>query len=256
MLLTLAYNGSAWHGWQIQERANPPPTIQGEVEKALFALYGQKTRLYGAGRTDAGVHAHAQAAHCDVPHLLRDTRLAINAKLPPDIRILKAEEVAPGFHARKDALSKTYIYNFWREPTFIPPHMAPFAWNCGPLDHGRMREALEFLQTETDFASFQNSGTDITDTVRRINFIRLEERPNEEFYPPHIPLLRMTINANGFLKQMVRNIAGMLAWCGRSKLDASDAPAMLAKKSRAALPSPTAPACGLTLAAIEYKKIS
>lgn len=255
-MLTLAYNGSAWHGWQIQERANPPPTIQGEVEKALFALYGQKIRLYGAGRTDAGVHAHAQAAHCDVPRLLHDTRQALNAKLPPQIRILKAREVPPDFHARKDAVSKTYIYDFWREPTFIPPHLAPFTWNCGALDDGKMREALDFLQTETDFASFQNVGTDITDTVRRINFIGLDERPNEEFYPPHVPLLRLTINANGFLKQMVRNIAGMLAWCGRGKLKAREVPAILAKKSRAALPSPTAPACGLALAAIEYKKIS
>lgn len=255
-MLTLAYNGNAWHGWQIQERANPPPTIQGEVEKALFALYGRKIRLYGAGRTDAGVHAHAQAAHCDVPGLLRDTRHALNAKLPPSIRVLRAEEAPADFHARKNALSKTYIYNFWRETAFMPPCLAPFAWNCGPLDPEKMRAALAFLQTEADFASFQNAGTDIRDTVRRINFARLEEQGQAEFYPPHIPLLRLTINANGFLKQMARNIAGMLAWCGRGKLAAGDVPAILAQKNRAALPSPTAPACGLALAAIEYEKIS
>lgn len=254
LLLTLAYNGSAWHGWQIQERANPPPTIQGAVEKALFDLYGQKIRLYGAGRTDAGVHAHAQAAHCDVPCLLRDTRHALNARLPHDIRVLSAIATRPDFHARKDAVSKTYIYDYWRESGFVPPQLAPFAWNCGPLDLAMMRTALPYLQLETDFASFQNAGTEMKNTVRRINFIRLEEMPQIEFYPPHAPLLRLFVNADGFLKQMVRNIAGFLAWCGRGKISGEELPRILAKKCRKALPSPTAPACGLALAAIEYGK--
>lgn len=251
--LTLAYNGSAWHGWQIQERANPPKTIQGEVEMALSRIYGQKIRLHGAGRTDAGVHAHAQEAHCDVPHLPRDMRHSLNALLPPDIRIIAARETAPHFHARKDAISKTYIYQFWRETAFMPPQLVQWAWNCGPLDICAMKRALPYLTGSVDFASFQNSGYSVEDTTRVVNLIRILEMPYPEFYPPALTPLRLVINANGFLKQMVRNIAGALAWIGRGKLSPQDIPVILEKKSRATLPSPTAPACGLALAAIEYE---
>lgn len=250
--LTLAYNGSAWHGWQIQERANPPPTIQGAVEKALFGIYQRKIRIFGAGRTDAGVHAHAQEAHCDVPYILRDMRSALNAMLPMDIRILAAKETAPWFHARKDAISKTYIYQFWRDPAFIPPSLVPFAWNCGPLDVDAMEKFLPFLRDSIDFASFQNAGSDVDNTVRKINFIHIKQLAAAEFYPPHLPPLRLVINADGFLKQMVRNIAGALVWAGRRKLSADDFAAFIQQKSRASLPSPTAPACGLALAAIQY----
>ena len=250
--LTLAYNGSAWHGWQIQERANPPKTIQGEVELALSRIYGQKIRLYGAGRTDAGVHAHAQEAHCDAPRLPRDLRHSLNALLPADIRILAAREAASGFHARKDAVSKTYIYQFWREAAFMPPQFVQWAWNCGELDTGAMERALPYMTGRADFASFQNSGSSVEDTTRVINFIRLQEMPPAEFYPPHLTPLRLVVNANGFLKQMVRNIAGALAFVGRGKLSPQDIPLILEQKSRAALPAPTAPACGLALAAIEY----
>lgn len=250
--LTLAYNGSAWHGWQIQERANPPKTIQGEVELALSHIYGQKIRLHGAGRTDAGVHAHAQEAHCDVPHLPRDIRHSLNALLPPDIRVIAARKTAPDFHARKDAISKTYIYQIWRETAFMPPQLAGWSWNCGPLDMRAMERALPYFSGRADFASFQNSGSAVEDTTRVINFIRILEMPAPEFYPPAMPPLRLVINANGFLKQMVRNIAGALCWIGRGKLSAEAIPLILERKSRAALPSPTAPACGLALAAIEY----
>lgn len=252
--LLLAYDGSRYSGWQIQEAAKAPLTIQGEGEKALGRLCACPVRLFGSGRTDAGVHAHGQVAHADVPdaraHL--PWRHALNCLLPPDIRVLAAEAAEPTFHARLDAVHKTYVYDFWQDRAFVPPRLAPFVWACGPLDSGPMHEALRALLGEHDFASFQNAGTPLEDTVRRILRAELRELPAEEFLPPHLPRLRLTITANGFLKQMVRNIAGLLVACGSGRLAPAAVPALLAARDRQALPTPTAPPQGLALARVTY----
>ena len=252
--LVLAYLGTAYSGWQIQEKPCPPPTIQGRLEAALHRLTGRQIRIFGSGRTDAGVHAHAQVAHCDVPDTRagQDWRRCLNALLPDDIRVLGAFPALPDFHARKDACCKTYVYQFWQEHAFIPPALTPFVWSCGPLDVAAMLAALPCLQGEHDFASLQNAGTDIDGTVRRISHLELETMPQQSFYPTHAPLLRLRVTANGFLKQMVRNIAGLVVACGRGKLDAGQIPTILAACDRRALPSPTAPPGGLTLAQVEY----
>ena len=252
--LLLAYLGAGYSGWQIQEKPSPPPTIQGELEAALRVLAGTPVRVHGSGRTDAGVHAHGQVAHCDVPDdkAKQSWRRSLNALLPPAIRVLAAEPAPPDFHARKDALRKTYAYQFWQERNFVPPQLAPFVWNCGPLDVQAMRAALPYLLGEQDFAGLQNAGTDMESTTRHISTAALDILPPCEFYPPHAPLLRLTVTANGFLKQMVCNMAGLLAACGQGKIHPESIPALLAARDRRAVPSVTAPAGGLALVRVEY----
>lgn len=252
--LLLAYLGSSYSGWQIQEKPSPPPTIQGELEAALRLLAGAPVRVHGSGRTDAGVHAHAQVAHCDVPDVKAalDWRRSLNALLPSEIRVLAATPARPDFHARKDAERKTYAYQFWQEKFFVPPQLAPFVWNCGPLDVTAMHSALPHLLGEQDFASLQNAGTDMESTRRTVFAASLTSLPPCEFYPPHAPLLRLSVTADGFLKQMVRNMAGLLAACGQGKIRPESIPGMLAARDRRVVPSVTAPARGLALVSVKY----
>ena len=165
--LLLAYDGSRYCGWQIQDIPTPPPTVQAAVEAAVGRIAGRPVRVFGSGRTDAGVHAHGQVAHCDVPRRPGlDWRHALNALLPADVRVLHWQEAAPDFHARISALRKTYVYDFWQEKGFVPPRLAPFVWRSGPLDAGAMRAALPFLLGRHDFASLQNAGTEMVSSDR------------------------------------------------------------------------------------------
>lgn len=248
---TFAYDGAGYSGWQIQEKPNPPATIQGAVESALFTLLNTKIRVFGAGRTDAGVHALGQVAHFDVPAREWDWRARLNAVLPADIRVLEAIPCAAGFHARKDATSKTYSYQFWQEPSFVAPTMRNYVWPCNPLDLAAMRKCLIALHGEHDFASFQNSGTHVDSTRRIIYDVTLNQVHLPE-YPACRPIVRLEITGNGFLKQMVRNLAGFLAAIGKRKLVWQDLGHILQAKNRAALPSATAPAKGLFLTKVNY----
>lgn len=249
--LTLAYDGAAYAGWQIQENT-AQNTVQGAVEAALFALLRTPIRIYGAGRTDSGVHALGQVCHCDVPEKDWDWRARLNAVLPADIRLREAKRVSAGFHARKDAIAKTYFYQFWLEPDCVNPLLRGMAWQAGRLDVGAMRSGLEKFAGARDFASFQNSGTPVNTTVRNIAAIRLEALPDPFIPGSGSPLLRLYITGDGFLKQMVRNIAGFLAAIGRHKLAWGDLDAIFAARDRRCLPSQTAPARGLFLADVKY----
>lgn len=254
--IDLAYDGKDFSGWQIQEKPDSPPTIQGAVEAALFVLCGQKTRINGAGRTDAGVHAYGQVAHFDWPanraFNAKKLQQGLNALLPPAIRILNVSEVEPDFHSRKSALSKTYIYYLWPHQLGAPPMLAPYVWDCGPVNIAAMQRAMQYILGKHDFASYQNRGTKINDTVREVYEASLEEFVFGKFYPLSMPALCFTITANGFLKQMVRNIVGMLVYAGKKKFSPENLPRIEQMKSRQALPVPTAPACGLALAKIRY----
>ena len=245
--LTLAYVGTAFSGWQIQEKSSPPPTIQGELERALAKVCGRFVRVTGAGRTDAGVHAEGQVAHCDVP-LLRaiNWQAALNVELPPDIRILNAQKAIDTFHACFDARKKTYRYDLWLSRQVTPPRLHPFVWACGPLDLHRLEAALPLLTGRHDFKSFQNRGTAMLDTVRTVLSLRTA-------YPEGFggDVLSLYMEADGFLKQMGRNISGLLVAVGRGRFDLSRIPLLIAARSRAQAP-PTAPARGLTLARVDY----
>jgi tRNA pseudouridine38-40 synthase len=245
--LTLAYVGTAYSGWQIQEKSLPPPTIQGELERALAKLCGRPVRVFGAGRTDAGAHAEGQVAHCDVPALhAMNWRAALNVHLPSDIRILCAQEAAETFHACFDARKKTYRYDFWLSRHVAPPRLAPFVWACGPLHVERLNAALPMLTGRHDFRSFQNRGTDTRDAERTVLSLRTA-------HPAECggDVLSLYVEADGFLKQMARNIAGLLAATGQGRFDPSRIQDLLAARDRSQAP-PTAPAHGLTLVRVDY----
>lgn len=252
--LTIAYDGTAYEGWQLQTGQRQPKTVQGAVEAALLALVGRRVPVTCAGRTDAGVHALAQTAHADLPERDWDWRRRINALLPPDIRIVDAQAAPEGFHARKNAIARTYYYNFWLDSAFISPFWHAYAWQCGPVHVENMRAALWYFAGRHDFASFQNSGTPQSSTEREIHELRLEmvRRPAFADMEKDAPMLRLTICADGFLKQMVRNIAGCLAAIGKNRLEPDALPAILAARDRRALPAATAPARGLFLHSVEY----
>lgn len=252
--LVLAYVGTRYSGWQIQEKPDPPPTIQGTLEWAMRKISGVPVRIYGSGRTDAGVHAHGQVAHCDVPDAKAGLhwRQSLNALLPSDIRVIQAAPAPADFHARKNALNKTYMYQFWQERAFVPPHLIPFVWTCGPVAVNTMRAALPYLLGQHDFAGLRNTGTDVESSLRTIQAADLCILPCCEHFPEHAPMLRLTVTADGFLKQMVRNIAGLLVACGKGKIPPQCIPALLAAHDRQAVPAVTAPPQGLTLVRVTY----
>ncbi|MEF2231735.1 MAG: tRNA pseudouridine(38-40) synthase TruA [Pseudodesulfovibrio sp.] len=241
--LTLAYDGTDFSGWQLQPRDR---TVQGEVESALVRLVGGGVRVHGSGRTDAGVHALAQVAHFDCP----DDRAglpwarALNAILPEDVRVTDAAVVDGEFHARYSARSKTYEYVLWHDPGYCLPQRRRFVWDCGPVDFAAMEAAAGVFAGEHDFAAFRNLGTSVQSTVRTI--FSLSRLPGGD---ARESVWRFT--ADGFLKQMVRNIMGALVACGRGRLAAADVRAILRSRDRATAPA-TAPAQGLTLISLDY----
>lgn len=252
--LTVAYTGTAYHGWQTQLRKDKYlPTIQTLLENVVRRITGQAIHVHGAGRTDAGVHAHAQVAHVDVPdHLAAiDWQLAFNTDLPPDVRIMDARIVPDTFHAQFDAVRKTYEYRLWLSRRCTPPRLAPFVWACGPLDVARMDRALPYMCGTHDFASLQNRGGDRKTTVRTLESIcRLPSGAVPTIDTPFE--LVWEFQANGFLKQMVRNLMGLLVAVGRGKLEPEGVCAILEACDRRHT-GVTAPAHGLTLKAIEYR---
>ena len=246
--LTLAYVGTRYHGWQIQVKPSPPPTIQGEVEGVFRRVVGRLVRVHGAGRTDSGVHAEGQVAHVDIPddRAGLDWQCVLNAKLPRDIRIMNVEAAPPGFHARFDVFSKTYVYQLWASRRYIPPRLAPFAWDCGAFDLEAARAALPLLAGRHDFACLQNAGTPMEDTVRTLMDLRLDPVPHASGL-----LFALSVTAGGFLKQMVRNITGLLVSIGQGKFACGRIPELIAAADRRLAP-PTAPPQGLTLARVDY----
>ena len=247
--ITVAYIGTRYVGWQIQ----PPrvehrqPTIQGEIEKVLTAVTGTLVRVHGSGRTDSGVHADAQVAHFDLSEQWArvNWQKVFTTKLPHDIAVTSVERVADDFHSRFSAKGKCYTYTLWLNNKYVLPARYPFVWKTGPLDIAAMEQAANHLLGEHDFATYQNAGTEITNTVRTIsrmthdcpNYATLSDLPDE---------LVWTFEASGFLKQMVRNLMGTLVACGRHKISPDSVPDILAAKDRTAAPA-TAPACGLSM---------
>ena len=239
--LDIAYLGSGFEGWQAQVRDGSAvvPTIQGEIEGALEAVYGHPIRVHGAGRTDAGVHATGQVAHFDLPEdapAIPPTglRAAMNGKLPAAIRVIEVYSAPSSFHARRSAVSKTYLYRF-RRGAFLPPHEGLVeALVREPLDVDAMRNAAARLVGRRDFLPFSVLGSDVATTVRTLFRLDVEESG---------PRLTITAVGDGFLRGMVRRLAGTLREVGRGRTSPD---AVLSS------PGPTAEARGLTLAAVVY----
>lgn len=241
--LILAYVGTNYHGWQIQKNGL---TIQEVLETQLSRICNQPIRVHGSGRTDAGVHALGQVAHFDAPdsRLDFDWQLALNAMLPKDITIVDTSPVPPDFHARFSAVHKHYSYTLWTEPRFTLPQRAPLVWAVHNLDLEAMDQAATYLAGTHDFAAFQNSGADTSSTIRTLEpMIRTPgQYPGEWVYH---------FQANGFLKQMVRNLMGFLVQVGRGALLPQKAQEILSGKDRCQAPG-TAPPQGLCLEQVFY----
>ena len=250
--LTIAYVGTHYCGWQVQAwKDRPhPPTVQGEMERALTDVVGRPVHVQGAGRTDSGVHADAQVAHCDVPE--EKTRLdwvqALNTRLPHDIRVTDFAYVPDTFNACFSVVRKAYTYSLWLNRRYIPPRLYPFVWGCGPLDLARLDAVIPYLEGEHDFASMQNRGTDIKTTVRTVHSITRSASP----LPGQEDLVLLRFESNGFLKQMVRNMVGLMVACGRGKFGPVAVPGLLEARDRRLAPV-TAPPQGLTMTRIWYE---
>ncbi|WP_419785918.1 tRNA pseudouridine(38-40) synthase TruA [Pseudodesulfovibrio sp.] len=241
--LVIAYEGTDFSGWQLQARDR---TVQGELEGALARLVGVPVRAHGSGRTDAGVHAMGQVVHfdCAEDRMGLPWRRALNALLPPDVRVLDAEPVSDDFHARYSAEYKTYEYVLWHEAGYCLPQRRRFVWNCGPVDFTAMEAAAALLVGEHDFSAFQNVGTPVKSTVRTIFDLSRHAASD-----PRESVWRFT--ANGFLKQMVRNIMGCLVACGRGFLPVLQVRQILDSGDRSKAPA-TAPPQGLSLVCLKY----
>jgi tRNA pseudouridine38-40 synthase len=238
--LTVAYDGTRFVGWQRQAEGE---SIQGLLEQALGYIEGAPVTLHGAGRTDAGVHALGQVASVRVANLHDPATLmrAMNARLPPDVRVLSVDEVDAAFHARFSARSKRYRYQIRLSPIANPFDRA-FTWHLPePLDIESMRAAAALLVGTHDFAAFQSAGTETRGTVRTVT--RSELTLGE--------LLVYEISGNGFLRHMVRAIVGTLVEVGRGVRTPGNVTELLHGGTRADA-GRTAPAHGLHLVGVDY----
>jgi tRNA pseudouridine38-40 synthase len=237
--LIVGYDGTDFCGWQRQQGDR---TVQGEVEEALARLAGKRIPVVGAGRTDAGVHALGQVAsfraalHLGEAELLR----ALNALLPGDVRVSSVRTAPPGFDARKSARSKIYRYRI-----FNGARVSPFLFRYvlhwpGRLDFEKMAEAARLFKRKADFTAF--SSNRLLHPMRWVMRSELRKKGQEITY---------TIEADGFLRYMVRTIVGTLLEVGRGKIEPRTIEDLFARKKRS-LASPTAPAKGLCLIKVIY----
>ena len=246
--LTIAYDGTDFHGWQNQPHK---PTIQGAVTEVLNRLTQERIVLHGAGRTDAGVHALGQVAHFEARSGLgaAEFQRACNALLPPTIRIVAAEEVGPTFHARYDALGKTYRYRIYRGRVVPPTHWRYVLHYPFPLDEARMAEAAVRYAGTHDFASFAAStGSEEDDrereTLREIFSAELTRAADPEE-------LHFTVRGKSFLRYMVRKMVGTLLDIGRGKLQPADIDRLYELRDRSKS-GPTVPPQGLWMVEVAY----
>ena len=255
--LTLSYDGTNFHGWQVQPVL---PSVQGALREAIAQVCGETVLPQGSGRTDAGVHALGQVATftLTVPIPAENLLRALNRALPPSIRVLFAEAVPARFHARHSAVRKTYEYRIWQrddDAVVCSPFLAPYVWDCRwPLTLDPMQQAAAALLGTHDFSSFaaadpdlaQRSGEDPASEPSPVRTLFVSSCQREG------GLLLYRVTGSGFLHHMVRNIVGTLVEIGRGALPPDAIPAILEARSRSAA-GPTAPPQGLYLVGVEYE---
>ncbi len=248
--LTIAYDGTDFHGWQMQAGK---PTVQGEIVSVLQRLTQEKIILHGAGRTDAGVHALGQVASFRTQSGLsaQEFQRALNALLPPSVRIIGAEEVGPDFHARWSARGKTYRYRLYRGKV-VPPMLWRYVLHYPfPLDEDAMRDATARFVGMHDFAAFAASaGSEDDDkersTEREIYSAELVRSTDQEE-------LVFTVKGRSFLRYMVRKMVGTLLDVGRGKLTPADIDRLYELRDRSKS-GPTVPPQGLVMVEVQHEE--
>ena len=245
--LLLQYDGTDFHGWQIQEELR---TVQGELTRVLSMLDGREVVVHGSGRTDAGVHAEGQVASVSLareisPHKLRN---AINGNLPPDVRVMFADIAPDDFHARYSARSKTYVYRVVHGPVVSPLWRRYAHQESRALDLGAMRACSRVFVGEHDWTAFSAAQSDAESRVRTIEALDVDAGWNAR---GRCHLIEITVSANGFLRYMVRSIAGTLLAAGRGEMTEEVVARAIAEGKREAAGA-TAPAHGLTLKSVKY----
>ena len=240
--LFIEYDGTHYLGWQVQAKG---PTLQGTIEEKIALITREKVNLIGSGRTDAGVHAIAQVAHFKTQTKMdaHSIQKALNSLLPTDIVIKHVEEVQEDFHARKRAKSKVYEYRILNQ-NFRSVFNRNYAWHIPQeLNLREMKIATQYLIGEHDFSSFRSVGTPTKTAVRKV--IRADWKRERN------GLIRFEIEANGFLKQMVRAIIGTFVEVGKGRISPDEFKQIITSKDRKKA-GPTAPAHGLFLKEVKY----
>lgn len=270
VMLTVAYDGTAYNGWQLQPNAE---TIESVLNRCLSELTGETVEVIGASRTDSGVHALGNVAVFDTgsPIPANKFSYALNRRLPEDIRIRGSREVAADFHPRHLESIKTYEYRICNAEFPLPTKRLYAHFTYVPLDVGLMKQAAVYLVGEHDFKSFCSVDTQAKTTVRRIEEIRIREESvagcsaaadivgaldcaagdDAMIHIPHEREIVIRVRGRGFLYNMVRIIAGTLMEVGRGQLPPGQMKEILLARDRQKA-GPTAPACGLTLIGYEF----
>lgn len=243
--LTLAYDGTDLHGFQIQGRR---PTVQLYLERALTRVAGHPVRVTPAGRTDAGVHAAGQVVHCDLHGRIPTERVpaALNSLLPPEIVVYAGEEAPASFHARYSATAKVYRYSVLESPHAWPFIRRYVLHSRERHDWDRVAQSIPYLKGRRDFAAFQSAGSPVRSTVRNLRRIDIQRQDMGWGIIHHI-----TFEGDGFLYRMVRNLVGTLLEIGAGRRPPSWAAEVLESGDRL-LAGPTAPPQGLTLLEVRY----
>ena len=240
--ITIEYDGGPFVGWQRQDNG---PSVQQALEEAVFKFSGEKVRMYGAGRTDAGVHALGQVAHFDLAKAMtaKKMREAVNAHLRPDpVAVVRAETVDDKFNARTSARKRTYLYRIVNRRTPLTIDRGRVWLVTAPLDAAAMHDAAQVLIGKHDFTSFRAAPCQARSPVKTLDLLAVE-RVGEE--------IRIHAEARSFLHHQVRNINGTLKMVGEGKWSKADVAAALAARDRKA-GGPTAPPDGLYLTGVGY----
>ncbi len=245
--LTIQYDGTDFHGWQVQ---NNQRTVQGEFERVLTLLEDSEVHVAGSGRTDAGVHAEGQVANVKLERTFKPEKLrsAINGNLRSDVRVVDIEEVDDDFHSRFSAKGKTYVYRVINSPV-ISPFWARYAHHdARPLDVAKMNEKSRLFLGEHDWTAFSNAQSDSENKVRTVHSFDVSSSWDAR---SGAQLIEFKISGNGFLRYMVRSIVGTLLEVGRGERDPETIETAIVNGDRD-LAGVTAPANGLTLLEVQY----